>query len=347
MGLKEYEIQELTKVAYNLLDSGENAKAIEYFENAARKAKEAGNASAIITSYLNAGACLVTQGEHHRGRAFLQSALKLLESTSTEGHSPSSPDLRGTVDLKKGTVMRLTADIYHYLGVAYHELNDDGSAVDHLTTSIKLYSSEGLPKLAAESLTCMSHCYRELGTTEKEIQTLKKLSEVYHELGDISNEAETCMVLAKVFLKERKTSYVKQMLSTSRMLCQRVDNEDGSKFSFHSFVCSFIHSQKVVYVCHYSTQVDFPPGKLYCELGLLYSSLGSFDLAIDCFERALAMTQKLPRTGRALQSEASILQNIGAVYNEKSMFSEAVAYHQEAIAIHGQFVLSTYCFCIF
>lgn len=34
--------------------------------------------------------------------------------------------------------------------------------------------------------------------------------------------------------------------------------------------------------------------------------------------------------------EASLLQNIGATYNEKLMYSESLVYHREAAAIHGK-----------
>ncbi len=68
---------------------------------------------------------------------------------------------------------------------------------------------------------------------------------------------------------------------------------------------------------------------------MLYGSIGSFDSAMECFERGLAMVQRMPHRSNSLLSEASLLQNIGAVYNEKGMYTESLAYHQEAIAIHG------------
>lgn len=77
-------------------------------------------------------------------------------------------------------------------------------------------------------------------------------------------------------------------------------------------------------------------GKLYSELGLLYISMGQFDSAMQSFEQALTLVQKGRRTNTSLQAEAQILQNIGAAFNEKTMFPEAVAYHKEAAGIHGQ-----------
>jgi len=228
MGMTEYEIRELTKVAYNLLESGKKSDAVEYFENAARKARETGSASAVIATYLNAGACLVTQDEYRRGRTFLQSALKLLESMQSEKNSNSSEERTSL-----GNVARLSADIHYYLGLAYHKLDESVTALEYLATSTELYTGEDLHRLAAESLSCMSNCYDQAENSEKKILTVKKLADVYHQLGDSSKEAETYIELAHVFLREMKINSAKQMLSTSRMLCQRVDDYHD-KCRFHS-----------------------------------------------------------------------------------------------------------------
>jgi len=61
--------------------------------------------------------------------------------------------------------------------------------------------------------------------------------------------------------------------------------------------------------------------------------MGLHDLGIHNFERALPLV----RSGaQSLQAEACLLQNIGAAYNEKALFVEALVYHKEAAAIHGK-----------
>ncbi len=229
MGLLECEIRELTKVAYNLLQSGKNAEAVEYFENAARKAKEAGIASAIVTSYVNAGACLVSQGEYHRGRSFLQSALKIIENIPKDSVQAECPGPK--LELCGGSsTSRLSGDIHHYLGQAYYKLGDSETAIIHLTNSFNLYICEELSRLAAESLSLMSRCYRNIEDCEREILALKKLAELHHDMGDIAREADACILLARVYLRERRDSSAKQMLSNLRILCQRVeDSHTGCK----------------------------------------------------------------------------------------------------------------------
>ena len=84
-------------------------------------------------------------------------------------------------------------------------------------------------------------------------------------------------------------------------------------------------------------------GKIYSQLGLIYTSLRSFDEAIQNFERALPLLQKGNKTLSSQQTEASLLQNIGAAYNEKGLYSEAVIYHREAAALHGKIYILYMC----
>ena len=65
--------------------------------------------------------------------------------------------------------------------------------------------------------------------------------------------------------------------------------------------------------------------------------MGLYDLGIQNFERALPLVRESTGTEQSLQAEASLLQNIGAAYNEKALFLEAMVYHKEAVAIHGEF----------
>ncbi len=73
---------------------------------------------------------------------------------------------------------------------------------------------------------------------------------------------------------------------------------------------------------------------------MLYTSLGLFDLGIQYFEQAVPLVRKgeaATQTDQSLQMEASLLQNIGAAYNEKKAFSEAITYHKEAAVIQGEY----------
>lgn len=70
--------------------------------------------------------------------------------------------------------------------------------------------------------------------------------------------------------------------------------------------------------------------------------MGLYDLGIQNFERALPLVRGNFQTDQSLQAEASLLQNIGAAYNEKALFLEAMIYHKEAATIHGELSYNAY-----
>lgn len=237
---------ELTETAYNLLDSGDNRRAVEYFERAAKIAREGGNASTVVPCYLNAGACLLSQGNFQRGRIFLQSALKLLRSRSlreVRENQMSSLSSKTAGSIPEDAAVRMSADIHHYLGVAHQGMENYQKALAHFQISVKLYTTDHSSYgQAAESFTHSSHCYSHMGDIEKEMSSLKRAEELCHQLGDSSNEARTCIGLARVYLREGRSDDMKQMLSTAKMLCQRVENRvEGSRFRHNYTHTSYMH----------------------------------------------------------------------------------------------------------
>ena len=63
-----------------------------------------------------------------------------------------------------------------------------------------------------------------------------------------------------------------------------------------------------------------------------------FEDAIASFEKALPLVRSGGRSVNSLQVEASLLQNIGAAYNELGRYFDAVIYHREAAILHGKTV---------
>ena len=70
--------------------------------------------------------------------------------------------------------------------------------------------------------------------------------------------------------------------------------------------------------------------------------MGLYDLGIQNFERALPLVRETIATHQSLQAEASLLQNIGAAYNEQALYLEAMVFHKEAATIHGKCIGLSY-----
>ena len=84
-----------------------------------------------------------------------------------------------------------------------------------------------------------------------------------------------------------------------------------------------------------------PLGGLLLKLGLVYSSLKMMHNALECFEKALSLLHHSSGddSSRLAQStaktEAALLQNIGATYNEIKKFNESMIYHRDAATANG------------
>ena len=74
-------------------------------------------------------------------------------------------------------------------------------------------------------------------------------------------------------------------------------------------------------------------GKVYNDIGLLYSGLKSYQNAAECFELALPLMQT-ENSDKAL--EAVLQQNLGAVYNHLKEYNKAMECHRQAVSLHGK-----------
>lgn len=220
MGLEgeKYSAKELTKLAYVQLQRGNTRRAVDFFESAAKKAKGEGDISALVSCHLNAGACLISQGQLEHGVQFLQSALELVKTQLR-----ANKDSRGG-EKNTSTITTLSADIYYNLAIAAQDMNKTRKATSHFKASIDLYLKVGSLLHAAESFVCLANCYRRKEEVEKEVTCLVSAQQLYHDLGDVYHEASSCMELARTHLRHGETGQCREMLSTAKMLCHRVDD---------------------------------------------------------------------------------------------------------------------------
>ena len=301
------------------LQKGDALKATEYFKRAAETAKKEGDACTMISCYLNAGACLVSKGQIKDGKGFLFTALRLAKTEQPDTAAPPTAD-------NQASMIEIMADIYYNLAVVAQKENDSKKAISFFKISTEFYLKMDCLLHAAESLVSLAECYRHSKEVEEEMSSLQSAQELFHRLEDHYNEAETRLGLARACFREGKTEQAKEMLSTAKLLCLRVDD--------HSL--QGIHILKTgQYPCNREFMYA---GKLYSQFGLVYTSMGLFDMGIHNFERALPLIRERTRSDDLLQAEASLLQNIGAAYNEMALFSDAVVYHKEAAAIHGEII---------
>lgn len=210
---------EITRLGYGHLQKGDSLKAAECFESAAEKAGEEGDEVVMISCYLNAGACLVSNEQLLQANKYLISALKLAKAQKPD-ENVSRSGMDGTET--KVSITEISGDIHFNLGIAAEKMQKFKSAVAFFKASADLYLKAGSVLHAAETYSNLASCHRKAKERHSEVACLITARQLYQELGDTYHEAETCLELARTYQRESLVTDCKEMLSTAKLLCLRV-----------------------------------------------------------------------------------------------------------------------------
>jgi len=77
-------------------------------------------------------------------------------------------------------------------------------------------------------------------------------------------------------------------------------------------------------------------GKIYHDIGLLYSSENCYKSASECFEHSYHALEEVKRENKDVMLEAVVLMNHGAALNHLELYERAIVFHNLAIAKFGE-----------
>ncbi|XP_006895968.1 PREDICTED: tetratricopeptide repeat protein 24 [Elephantulus edwardii] len=182
------------------------------------------------------------------------------------------------------------------VALAYHALGDLPQALIWYHKALGHYQPQGDQ---GEAQAKMGACYQALGQSELAVPCLKEAGRAYAQAGQHRAAALAMGAAAGCMLKSRQhgVGEVVQVLEESRRLAER-STEQGLL------------------------------GQLYNDLGLGYSQLQLFPLAVEAFLQALPLCQEPGE-------EATVLRNLGMAHNALGNYQEAREFHQKAADLHG------------
>lgn len=263
-------VNELTRQAHKRLQKGDLHGALEHYEQAVREAKSNRDPTVKISSYLNAGACLVSLGHYRRGLELLESACRILKKIGvttvaikeeavelahhdhiTAGGSPS----RSSLKHRDSHLFEMSADVHYNAAVAAQGLQDFEKAAAGFEICIDHYLKARAKKHAAEGFSALAGCCREAGRLDKEIVSFESAQQLYAELEDFGSEAMTCLDLAKLYFRVGRKEECKKMVATAKLQAMRVDNPKIlGLYKLHNIIiCICIHVH--VYLCTYRGKI--------------------------------------------------------------------------------------------
>ncbi|XP_040086190.1 tetratricopeptide repeat protein 24 isoform X2 [Oryx dammah] len=182
------------------------------------------------------------------------------------------------------------------VALAYHALGDLPQALAWYHKALCHYQPLGDQGQAQAK---MGACYRALGQPGLAAHCLQEASRAYAQAGQPQAAALTLRAAAGCMLKsgQHGVGEVTQVLEESRRLAES-STERGLL------------------------------GQLYNDLGLGYSQLQLFPLAVEAFLQALPLC-------REPGEEATVLRNLGMAHNALGNYQEAREFHQKAADLHG------------
>nr|XP_037853684.1 tetratricopeptide repeat protein 24 isoform X2 [Chlorocebus sabaeus] len=182
------------------------------------------------------------------------------------------------------------------VALAYHALGELPQALAWYHRALGHYQPQGDQ---GEAWAKMGACYQALGQPELAADCLREASRAYVQERQLQAAALALGAAAGCMLKSgrHRVGEVVQVLEKSRRLAER-STERGLL------------------------------GHLYNDLGLGYSQLRLFPLAVEAFLQALPLCW-VPG------EQATVLRNLGMAHNALGNYQEAQEFHQKAADLHG------------
>ncbi|XP_037669747.1 tetratricopeptide repeat protein 24 isoform X3 [Choloepus didactylus] len=280
-----------------------------------KKKREQAQKEATIQTLTRAGHGALQAGRNHEALISFQRAFLLASETP---RARGTPILRAcafnlgaaymeTGDPTRGLELLLRAqpekkaqggchgDQCFNVALAYHALGDLRRALAWYHRALGHYRPQGDQ---GEVQAKMGACYQALGQPELAAHCLQEASQAYAQAEQPRAAALTLGAAAGCMLKsgQHGMGEVVRVLEESRRLAERSPE--------HQLL-----------------------GRLYNDLGLGYSQLQLFPLAVETFLQALPLC-------RGLGEKATVLRNLGMAHNALGNYQEAREFHQKAADLH-------------
>ncbi|XP_075929144.1 tetratricopeptide repeat protein 24 isoform X3 [Petromyzon marinus] len=194
-------------------------------------------------------------------------------------------------------------DLLFNLGVAYEALHDPASAARCYEDALAQYRADQMGG-QADAQVKLGQCCMQQGEEARAADWFLAAGRSYRCAGRADQAAEALCEAGAALLRSPATAGTAavSVLEECRSACVHVRDNDALL------------------------------ARLYNELGLSFSQLQLFPAAVDCFERALPLSEGVADAAR----RAAVLQNMGAVRNSQGQFQLALAFHRQAASLHGE-----------
>ena len=296
---------------------GDAKKAIDYYEQALKIAKEVGDIRNEGNHLGNLGLAYSALGDAKKAIDYYEQALKIAREIG---------DIRGE------------GNNFGNLGSAYYQLGNAKKAIDCYEQALKIEREIGDIRNEGADLGNLGSAYYQLGNAKKAIDCYEQALKIAREIGDIRNEGNHLGNLGNAYSAQgdakKAIDCYEQALKIAREIGD-IRNEGNRLGNLGNAYSALGDAKKAIDYYEQALKIAREIGDRWGEgadlgnLGNAYSVLGDAKKAIDYYEQALKIDLEIgDRRG-----EGADLGNLGSAYRALGDAKKAIDYYEQALKI--------------
>jgi tetratricopeptide (TPR) repeat protein len=298
-------------------DLGDAKKAIDYYEQALKIAREIGDIRGEGNRLGNLGNAYSALGDAKKAIDYYEQALKIAREIG---------DRRGE-----------GADLGN-LGLAYSALGDAKKAIDYYEQALKIAREIGDRRGEGNHLGNLGLAYSALGDAKKAIDYYEQALKIAREIGDIRGEGNRLGNLGLAYSDlgdvKKAIDYYEQALKIDLEIGDR--RGEGNRLgNLGNAYRDLGDAKKAIDYYEQALKIDLEIGDRRGEgadlgnMGNAYRDLGDAKKAIDYYEQALKIAREIGNR----RGEGNHLGNLGLAYSALGDAKKAIDYYEQALKI--------------
>jgi len=298
-------------------DLGEQRKAIEYYEQALKISKEAGNRRLEENQLGNMGIVYDNLGETEKAIDYYEQALEI---------SIEIDDMVGE------------GEAFGNMGLAYYHLGEPRKAIECYKQALKIARKIGDRRGEGADLGNLGLAYSDMGELRKAIEYYEQALKISRELGDRAGECAPLINLGLAYTNvgehTKAIRNCEQALKISREIGSR--QEEGAALGNMGLAYRNLEEpRKAIEYYEQALKISREigdrrgEGNSLSNMGVAYSDLGEPRKAVEYYNQTLKISRELGNR----REECEDLTNLGIAYEDLGNQRKKIEYYEQALII--------------
>ena len=300
----------LNNIGLVYYDSGKERDALDSYQQALAFAREIKDREGECVTLNNIGVVNDKGGDYQKALDSYQQALAIFQEL----------DNNQELDDKKAAGV-----ILNNMGAAYHKLGKYQPALDSYQQALAIFQKlgKGVRVFARVTLNNIAATYDSLGKSQQAQDYYQQALAIQSEIGDEPSLIKTTLPMILnleplILPKSPKTAKEAEEI--------RLYQEGVEEFKQGGYTVAISKLQEALVIAREVGNKQREWTNLN-QIGLAYSNMGEYKLALDFFEQALAIPKNV------FENMGAINFNIGLVYSSLGDYNKALEFYQQAAAL--------------